>query len=114
MLRDLQQTGTDVADLKAVFSGIATEGVSLASRFAPARSGKLRATIRGNKAKNRAQIIAGRAKVRYAGAVNYGWKSGYAGTPRRSGGWPLGIAPAHFLAKADGALQDQCQARPIV
>lgn len=107
VVRDLQKTGADVLDLKAVFSEIAAEGAHIAARFAPARSGKLKATIRGNKAKNRAQIIAGRAKVPYAGAINYGWKTGHAGKPRRGGGWPLGIAPAHFLAKADAELQER-------
>lgn len=107
VVRDLQKTGVEVNDLKAVFAEIASEGASLAARFTPVRSGKLRATIRGNKAKNRAQIIAGRAKVGYAGAINYGWKKGHAGEPRRGGGWPLGIKPANFLAKADAALADR-------
>ena len=107
VVRDLQKTGTDVADLKSVFAEIASEGASLAARFAPARTGKLRATIRGNKAKNKAVVLAGRAKVPYAGAINYGWKTGHAGQPRRGGGWPLGIVPAHFLAKADAQLQER-------
>lgn len=107
VVRDLQKTGTDVADLKSVFAEIASEGASLAARFAPARTGKLRATIRGNKAKNKAVVLAGRAKVPYAGAINYGWKTKYAGRPRARGGWPLGIKPAHFMARADAALQDR-------
>lgn len=107
VVRSLQQTGADLGDIKQVFAEIAAEGATIAARYAPARSGRLRATIRGNKAKNKAVVMAGRAKVRYAGAVNYGWKSGYAGTPRKSGGWPLGIKPAHFMAKADGELQER-------
>jgi hypothetical protein len=90
-IRALQGFGVEVADLKEVFSGIADEGARLASSFAPKRSGRLSGTVRGNKAKNKAVVIAGRAKVPYAGAINYGWR-------RRN------IRPALFMQKADAAL----------
>ena len=90
-VRALQGFGVEVADLKDVFSAISTEGARLASSFAPKRTGKLQNTIRGNKAKNKAVVIAGRARVPYAGAINYGW-------PKRH------IRPALFMQKADKAL----------
>jgi hypothetical protein len=91
-VRALQKAGVEIADLKSVFSGIAAEGASLASSFAPVRTGRLRASVRGNKAKNKAVIAAGKARVPYAGPVNYGW-------PRR------GIKPALFMQRADRTLQ---------
>lgn len=92
LVRDLQALGLDVDDLKGAFGPIAAEGARLASGFAPKRSGRLAGTIRGNKAKNKAVVTAGRARVKYAGAINYGW-------PRR------GIRPARFMQRADEALQ---------
>jgi hypothetical protein len=90
-VKALQGFGVEVTDLKATFSAIAVEGARLASSFAPVRSGKLSNTVRGNRAKNKAVVIAGRARVPYAGAINYGW-------PKRS------IKPALFMQKADAAL----------
>lgn len=83
--------GVEVNDLKEVMAEIAAEGARLASSYAPKRSGKLAATVRGNKAKNKAQVIAGKAKVPYAGAINYGW-------PKRN------IRAALFMQKADADL----------
>lgn len=90
-VKALQGFGVEVADLKEVFSEISQEGARLASTFAPKKSGRLSGTIRGNKAKNKAVVIAGRARVPYAGAINYGW-------PKRH------IKPALFMQRADTAL----------
>jgi hypothetical protein len=90
-VRALTQFGVEVQDLKAVFSEIAAEGARLASSFAPTQTGNLSKTVRGNKAKNKAVVIAGRARVPYAGAINYGW-------PKRH------IKPALFMQRADAAL----------
>lgn len=87
----LQQVGVDIDDLKDVMAAIAAEGARLASAAAPSRTGRLRGTIRGNRAKAKAVVAAGRGKVRYAGAINYGW-------PARS------IKPALFMQKADQQL----------
>lgn len=108
LVRDLQSLGLAVEDLKEAFGDIAAEGASLASSFAPRRSGALAATVRGNRAKNKAVVTAGRARVKYAGAVNYGWpegKTNWRGKPRASGGWPIGIAGAGFMQKADEAMR---------
>lgn len=90
-LTSLQRFGVEAQDLKDVFSEIAAEGARLASSFAPKRSGRLQASIRGNKAKAKAIVIAGRARVPYAGAINYGW-------PKRN------IKPALFMQRADAKL----------
>lgn len=90
-LTALQRMGVEADDLKATMAGIAAEGARLASSFAPVRSGLLARTVRGNKAKAKAVVIAGRARVPYAGAINYGW-------PDR------GIKPALFMQRADKQL----------
>lgn len=90
-LTALQRFGVEAQDLKDVMAGISAEGARLASSFAPKRSGRLAASVRGNKAKAKAIVIAGRARVPYAGAINYGW-------PRR------GIRPALFMQRADAQL----------
>ena len=93
-VRSLQRAGAEVSDLKGVFAEIAAEGATLAARYAPKRTGRLAGTVRGNKAKNKAVVLAGRARVPYAGAINYGW-------PKRN------IKPANFLARADAELQER-------
>lgn len=90
-VRALEKFGADVADLKGTFSEIAAEGARLASSYAPRRTGRLAATIRGNKSKNKAVVTAGRARVPYAAPINYGW-------PRRH------IRPALFMQRADAQL----------
>lgn len=96
-VRALQKVGAEADDLKDVFSEIAARGAELASSFAPRRTGRLAATVRGNRAKNKAVVAAGRARVPYAGPINYGW-------PARS------IKPALFMQRADEALAPQAVA----
>lgn len=90
-LRALEQAGAEVSDLKSVMGGIAAEGASLVARYAPRRSGRLAGTARGNKAKAKAVVLAGRARVPYAGPINYGW-------PKR------GIKAALYMQRADRDL----------
>jgi hypothetical protein len=75
LTKNLQALGLDLEDLKDAFGSIADQGARLASSFAPKRSGLLAATVRGNRAKNKAVVSAGRARVPYAGPINYGWPS---------------------------------------
>lgn len=91
VVRDLHALGLDVDDLKTAFSTIASEAATVASGFAPKRTGRLAASIRGNRAKSKAVVTAGRASVPYAGAINYGW-------PRR------GIAAQGFMQKTDAVM----------
>lgn len=90
-IRALQGYGVEIQDLKDVFSDISAEGARLASSFAPKLTGRLSGTVRGNKAKNKAVVIAGRARVPYAGVANYGW-------PKR------GIRASLFMQRADKEL----------
>lgn len=92
VVRNLQALGLDVDDLKDAFSAIAAEGAQIAAGFAPRRSGALAASIRGNRAKSKAVVAAGKARVPYAGAINYGW-------PKR------GIKAQGFMQKADAAMR---------
>ena len=92
LVRDLQALGLDVDDLKAAFAAIAAEGAQVASRLAPRRSGRLASDIRGNRAKSKAVITAGRSSVPYAGPINYGWEK-------------RGITPSLFLQQADEQME---------
>jgi hypothetical protein len=108
LTRDLQSLGVDIDDLKDAFADIADEGARLATGFAPKRSGRLAATVRGNRAKNKAVVSAGRKAVPYAGAINYGWPAGkrvWDNSRRKSGGYPKGIRASMFMQKADEAMK---------
>jgi hypothetical protein len=98
VVRQLQQFGLDIDDLKDAFSAIAREGAEIASRHAPRKSGRLASDVRGNRAKSKASVIAGRKSVPYAGAQNYGW-------PKR------GIKPTQFMQKADDEMRPRALAR---
>lgn len=91
MVRDYQALGVELEDLKDAFADIASEGARIAAGYAPVASGALAGSLRGNRAKNKAVVTAGRARIPYAGAINYGW-------PAR------GIAAAGFMQKADEEL----------
>lgn len=92
VVRDLQAIGVEVEDLKAAFSKLAEEGARRASAHVRSKSGRLAADVRGNRAKSKAVVIAGRAKVPYAGPINYGW-------PARN------IAAQGFMQAADAEMQ---------
>ena len=88
VVRDLQGLGLEVSDLKDAFSTIAAEATERIVRHTPRKSGALVASVRGNRAKSKAVVRAGKAAVPYAGAINYGWA-------RR------GIAPSEFMQKGE-------------
>src|SRR4051812_26763405 len=91
VVRALKDIGLEADDLKDAFSKIAAEGAHVAAGFAPKRSGRLAASVRGNRAQSKAVITAGRAAVPYAGAINYGWGK-------------RGIAPSHFMQRTDAVM----------
>jgi hypothetical protein len=91
LTRDLRAMGVEVADLKDVFGGLAREGADLASGFAPVRSGKLAASVRGNRSVNKAVVKAGSARVPYAAVINYGFAK------RR-------IVASGFMQRADAVI----------
>lgn len=90
--RALLEIGLEVDDLKEPFADIADRGARLASGFAPKRSGRLAGDVRGNRARSKAVITAGRTSVPYAGPINYGWAA-------------HNITPNGFMQKADKVLQ---------
>lgn len=91
LVRGLTQAGVAVEDLKGAFGTIAKRGAGYASGFAPRRSGRMAGSVRGNKAKNKAVITVGGARVSYAGPQNFGW-------PAR------GIPAAGFMQRADAKI----------
>jgi len=93
LVRDLEAVGVGVDDLKDAFADIAAKGARLAASFAPQRTGALADSVRGNRAKSKAVVAAGSARVPYAGAINYGW-------PARN------IKPVGFMQKADLAMRE--------
>src|SRR5688500_18024830 len=88
VVRSLLAMGLEVEDLKDAFSEIARFGAVVASRHAPRRTGRLASDIRGNRARSKAVVTAGRVSVPYAGPINYGWAA-------------HGIEPSGFMQKAD-------------
>lgn len=74
VVRDLEAFGVEVDDLKDANASLAQEGATVMRGFVRVRSGDLRGTVRGNRAKGKAVVTAGRASVPYAGPQNYGWQ----------------------------------------
>lgn len=93
LARDLTALGLDADDLKGAFGPISERAAHLASGFAPRRTGRLAGTVRGNRAKNKAVVTAGRGRrVSYAGPINYGWRA-------------RNIQPSLFMQRADLAMR---------
>ena len=90
--RALLAIGIEVDDLKDAFSEIARFGALVAARYAPKLTGTLAGDIRGNRARSKAVVTAGRVSVPYAGPINFGWKA-------------HNIAPSGFMQAADEELQ---------
>lgn len=80
--RSLRQLVGDASDLKAANAAAAATVAAAAAARAPRRSGTLAASVRGNRAVGRATVLAGGAKVPYAGPIHYGWPArGIEGRP---------------------------------
>lgn len=87
LVRNLEKIGADAADMKEVFTAIGDMVRADAARLAPRNTGRLSASIKPTKTKNKAAVRAGSARVPYAGVINYGW-------PKRS------ITARNFLQRA--------------
>jgi len=107
VVRALKQFGLEVNDLKDAFAAIAAEGAQKAAAYAPRRSGRLAGDIRGNRAQSKASVIAGRARIPYAGPINYGW--GRLNASWKTGAFATGIrgqyAGSGFMQKADEEMR---------
>ncbi len=88
VVRGLQAIGLEVEDLKDAFGTSASEAAAVIADEAPKRTGRLASDVRGNRAKGKAVVRAGRASVPYAGPINYGW-------PARN------IAPDLFMQRGE-------------
>lgn len=105
VVRDLEKLGVSVEDLKAAFGEISSQVVQEAGRIVPVRSGRLAASIRPAKTKNKAVVRAGTAGAPYAGAINYGWPSrGIEATEFLTK--PANSHEAEFARMIDRNLQD--------
>ena len=92
VVRALVDVGVEVETLKEALAPIAERGASVAAGFVRSVTGALAGTLRGNRAKDRAVITAGRGRVKYAGPQNYGWET-------------RNIEPQGFMQKADQVMQ---------
>lgn len=91
VIRDLRAIGIEVEDLKDAFSKIAAMGAKIAAGAVHSKTGRLAGDVRGNRARGKAVVTAGRASLPYAGVQNYGW-------PARN------IAAQGFMQVADAVV----------
>lgn len=71
--RQLRQLVGDASDLKEANAAAASIVANAAASRAPRRTGRLAASVRGNRAVSRATVSAGGAAVPYAGPIHWGW-----------------------------------------
>lgn len=91
-VRALEKAGVDVEEMKDVMGAIADEAAGVMRDFVPrGRTGKLSASTRGNRAKGKALVTVGKARVPYAQPINYGWAK-------------RNIKPANFTGKTDEVM----------
>lgn len=94
-VRDLEKLGVELDDLKDIFARISNRATDVMQTKVPVFRGDLRASARGNRAKNKAVVTVGnRRRVAYAGAINYGWRA-------------RGIRPANFVAATDAVMKTE-------
>lgn len=67
--RAMEKAGVEVDDLKDVMGSIAAEAADTMRGFIPTRTGRLRDSTRGNRAKGNATVTVGTKRVGYAWAV---------------------------------------------
>lgn len=91
-IRDLEAAGVEIEDLKDAFAKVSTEARDVTARNTPKRSGRLAAAPRASRAKNKAIVTVGGARVPYAGPIFYGW-------PHRN------IKPAHTIQRTDDVME---------
>jgi hypothetical protein len=90
--RGLEKAGVEVEDLKDVMGGIAAEASRVMQGLVPTRSGRLRDSVRGNRAKGKAIVTFGGARVPYARPIQYGWPA-------------HNIKPARFIERTDDVME---------
>src|SRR4051812_26718726 len=93
VVRTLLELGLEVDDLKDAFADIAAAGARQVALYAPKLDGTLAGDVRGNRARSKSVVTAGRVSVPYAGPINYGWAA-------------HNISPSGFMQKADKGWGD--------
>lgn len=91
MTRAMERAGVEVEELKDVMGGIADEATRVMTPFIPRKSGALRASARGNRAKGKAVVTVGKARTPYAAAIQWGWAK-------------HNIKPAGFVERTDNVM----------
>lgn len=71
--RTLRKAGHDLSDMADVNAAVAGIIVRAQAARAPRRTGALAASPRPSRAKGRARVLAGGARVPYAGPIHWGW-----------------------------------------
>lgn len=80
-VRSLERFGIEVGDLKNAFNKAGQIVVNEAQSMVPTLSGRLAASIRASKTKNKAEVRAGSAGIPYAGVIHYGGYNNITGVP---------------------------------
>lgn len=94
LVRTLNKAGADLGDLKDANAAAGRIVAADAQSRAPRRSGGLAGSIRASRQARRAQVVAGRSSIPYAGPIHWGWPS-------------RGIAANPFLSNAAQATESQ-------
>lgn len=90
--RAMEKAGVDLEELKDVMGMVAAEAADVMKGFIPTRSGKLRDSARGNRAKGAAIVTVGSARLPYAKVIQYGWPA-------------HNIKPARFVERTDEVME---------
>lgn len=69
----LRRAGVDLTDMKDANASVAAYVATASASAAPKVSGRLAASVRGNRAAASAVVRAGGAAVPYAGPIHWGW-----------------------------------------
>lgn len=110
-VRALRKLGVEAADLKDIFGAIGTVGAGVMAGFVTSRSGRLVRSLKPARAQNKAVIRGGGARVKYAGAIQWGWGTGNA--EFRTGDFATDIKGSfegqHFFEKTDAVMEPRAE-----
>lgn len=93
-IRDLEAAGVEIEDLKTAFGKVADTAADEISKNSPRRSGALAGNARASRAKNKAIVTVGGARVPYAGPIFYGWSA-------------RNIKPARTIEHTDAVMEHE-------
>lgn len=69
----MRAAGADLDALLDAHAEVAALVANAAATLAPRRTGRLSASVRGNRAAGRASVLSGGAAIPYAGPIHWGW-----------------------------------------